>query len=148
MSGPRRAPSIEELRARIRSTGLRTTAPRIAVLRRLCGADTPLSHAQVMEDLAPDGWDRATIYRNLADLTEAGIVSRTDLGDHVWRYEMRPDGGGGAPGEHPHFMCVTCGEVKCLPGVRVELTDAGAPARSLTGRTLEVQLKGQCERCA
>ena len=37
-------------------------------------------------------WDPATIYRNLTDLSEAGLARRTDVGDHVWRFEARSSG--------------------------------------------------------
>lgn len=149
MKETRAQPGVDALRARIRSAGLRLTAPRIAVLRRLEQARTPLSHAELMEDLGPQGWDRATVYRNLSDLTDAGIVRRTDVGDHVWRYELRRDEGQGQDAaEHPHFMCVTCGEVKCLPGLKVEFSGTNDTSRSLVGRAIEVQVKGLCERCA
>src|SRR5262249_45756222 len=99
--GPARSPAIERLRGRIHSVGLRSTGPRVAVLRRLEHARTPVSHADIVNDLAPLGFDRATIYRNLMDLTQAGMVSRTDLGDHVWRFELRRQVRM-RDGEHPH----------------------------------------------
>src|SRR5262249_51074671 len=86
---PATSPAIDRLRGRIHAVGLRSTGSRLAVLRRLEQARTPVTHADIVNDLAPEGFDRATIYRNLIDLTEAGLASRTDLGDHVWRFELR-----------------------------------------------------------
>ena len=142
-------PSLAELQAQIRATGLRSTAPRVAVLQRLRQTKTPISHADLFTELADQGFDRATIYRNLIDLTEAGLVSRTDVGDHVWRFELRQQRQRGTQGEqHPHFMCADCGEVSCLPGVNVRISPAPGVPRALSAKNLEVQIKGLCDRCA
>lgn len=140
------SPAIERLRRQIRGAGLRSTAPRVAVLRRLEQARTPVSHAEIVTDLSPRGFDRATIYRNLIDLTQAGLASRTDLGDHVWRFELRQ--ARASDGEHPHFMCTDCGTVACLPGVSVRIRSTRASPRAIRRRHVDIQLKGRCDRCA
>lgn len=137
-----------ELRSQIRAVGLRSTAPRVAVLEHLQAATTPLSHAEIFDVLEDQGFDRATIYRNLADLTEAKLLSRTDVGDHVWRFERRRDGQRGSPKEHPHFMCVDCGEVACLPGINVRISATVGAPRAIATKSVAVQLKGRCDRCA
>lgn len=143
---PATALSLGDLQARIRDAGLRSTAARIAVLQRLERATQPLSHAELAEELVPQGFDRATIYRNLMDLTEAGLVSRSELGDHVWRFEIRRQGHNHAI-EHPHFVCTTCGEVSCLPDVNVDIRPSPGTKRSVIGELTEVLLRGRCERC-
>ena len=141
------APPVAEIRARIRATGLRSTGPRIAVLRHLGRSAMPISHAEIADALEPAGFDRATLYRNLIDLTDAGLLSRTDYGDHVWRYELR-DGRSGEVGKHPHFTCIDCGDVACLPGARVEISVPRRSPRALRKRRFEVQFTGVCDRCA
>jgi Fur family ferric uptake transcriptional regulator len=140
--------SIDDLRALVRGKGLRATAPRLAVLRSLFASKTPISHGDLAEQLAPEGWDRATIYRNLIDLTEAGLVRRTDIGDHVWRFELRGEESNHEGAEHPHFMCNTCGEVTCLPDEIVEVKATRGIPRSLRKRDVEIQIRGRCDRCA
>ncbi len=144
---PATSPAIERLRGQIRGVGLRSTGPRVAVLRRLERAHTPVSHADIVNDLAPQGFDRATIYRNLMDLTQAGLASRTDLGDHVWRFELRRQERA-HDGEHPHFMCTGCGTVACLPGGSVRIRTAPGSPRAVRRRHVDIQLKGRCDRCA
>lgn len=136
----------ENIRAMLRNAGLRSTASRVAVLERLRKASTPVTHAQVCEALSSLGFDRATVYRNLIDLTEAGLLTRTDVGDHVWRFEVRPEGAK-HPAEHPHFVCADCGDVACLPGVSVRIRRTGGAPRALRHEGLEVQLKGLCDNC-
>lgn len=136
---------LDPLRIRIRNVGLRCTAARLTVLHHLVEAKGPLTHAEVSDALEGAGFDRTTIYRNLTELTEAGLVSRMELGDHVWRFELRrPPAKGGPVENHPHFVCTTCGEVSCLDDVNVSIT-----ARDGAGihRVGEVLLKGTCGDC-
>jgi Fur family transcriptional regulator, ferric uptake regulator len=145
------APNLQDLQALIRSARLRSTAARIAVLEYFHShsGSGPNSHAELFDALVDRGFDRATVYRVLIDLSEAGILSRTDLGDHVWRFELRK----GARGvehteEHPHFVCVDCGEVSCLPGLSIRLEGGANAPRSVSKNKVAVQLKGRCDNCA
>ena len=137
----------QALRARIREFGLRCTAARLAVLGELQRSTSPLSHAEIARALAPLDLDRATVYRNLMELSESGLVSRLDLGDHVWRFELRQNGEGDAA-EHAHFLCTNCGEVSCLDGVEIRVTSAPRKKRSSLGQVNEILLKGRCSRCS
>lgn len=141
-------PSLDELKSTIRKAGLRSTAPRIAVLRRLSVASTPISHGELVDVLSSDGMDRTTIYRNLVDLTEVGLVSRTDLGDHVWRFELKRSKGNGDDARHPHFTCTDCGAVSCLPEVTLKVKQGRGVPRALAAQQVEIQLRGKCDTCA
>jgi Fur family ferric uptake transcriptional regulator len=103
----------------------------------------------VAEALSDRGFDRATIYRNLTELTESRLVSRVELGDHVWRFEVkRPHTGKKAGGNdaehHPHFLCTACGEVSCLDDVSIDISPK---KNSVIRAVTEVLLKGRCENC-
>jgi Fur family ferric uptake transcriptional regulator len=139
------------LRNALRRAGLRVTLPRLAVLRALREANAPLSHGDVALALVDRGLDRATVYRNLLDLVRVGLARRTDLGDHVWRFEaMTVDPGGRGPGsdEHPHFVCNACGMVECLDDVIVQLSHQARVPRALRRQAVEILVKGRCDRCA
>ena len=134
-----------QIRDRIRAAGLRATVGRIATYEALHHASAPLTHADVVDRLEALGLDRATVYRNLIDLTEVGLVARSDLGDHAWRFELSH--GDGDTGDHVHFVCIDCGEVACLPGVGLDVASAVVP-RAVSAQQVEVQLRGQCDDCA
>ncbi|HHO50055.1 MAG TPA: transcriptional repressor [Deltaproteobacteria bacterium] len=138
-------PTIEELRQQIRGLGLRATGARLAVLRVLSGQASPTSHPEIVAALASDGWDRATLYRNLVDLTEVGLLRRVDHGDHVWRYELADRAHGSE--DHPHFLCTVCGDVSCLPELELELSAEELPAAVRSGN-VAIQLRGTCDGCA
>jgi len=140
------APTVAELQDEIRSHGMRSTGPRVAVLAHLSLATAPLSHTELHEALADRGYDRATIYRNLMDLAEAGLLVRSDLGDHVWRFERTQASAGHKDG-HPHFVCTDCGEVSCLPDMSVKVVAASGAPKALGTRQVEVQVKGRCDDC-
>lgn len=150
---------FEAARTRLREVGLRCTAARMAVLDHVMTATGPKTHAEVAEGLADRGFDRATIYRNLTELTEAKILSRVELGDHVWRFELKRGHDHGPGEDHPHFLCTSCGEVSCLDDVNVAITPKLAepkkpgskkPQRkkAVIRSVNEVLLKGQCENCS
>jgi len=145
-SAPRPSRPATELTDALRAAGLRRTTPRIAVLQRLEAAVGPVSHAEIAKKLAPSGYDRATVYRNLIDLVDAGLVTRTDLGDHVWRFELVRHGGK-PHAAHPHFLCTDCGDVSCLPGGAVKIVRAQGVPRAIGSHDVEVQVKGRCDAC-
>jgi Fur family ferric uptake transcriptional regulator len=146
-STPRPPRAASELTDALRAAGLRRTSPRIAVLQRLEAAAGPVSHGELAKKLAASGYDRATVYRNLIDLVDAGLVKRTDLGDHVWRFELVRDGGK-PHSAHPHFLCTDCGDVSCLPGSAVKIVRAQGVPRAVGTHDVEVQVKGRCDACA
>jgi len=135
-----------DLKGLLRSVGLRATAPRLAVLGHLVDCQTAQTHGDVAARLEVD-FDRATVYRNLMDLTNAGLVHRSDIGDHVWRFEwvgMR----GHVAETHPHFICGSCGTVTCLPEGAVSVhVSRGAPRALKKRRGVTVQLRGLCDAC-
>ena len=114
------------------------------MLQYVSSAGKPVSHANVAEVLVPQGFDKSTLYRCLVELADAGLLSRLDAGDHAWRFELR--GEEHASGDHPHFVCVDCGTVTCLPDVEVKISPAKGH-KAAVGDVTEVFLKGHCKHC-
>ncbi len=129
---------MTSLRDEIREAGLRATASREAVLRTLRKAVRPLSHHDVVDAIGEDSWDRATLYRNLVDLAEAGLLRRVSLGT-TWHFEEA------SSERHAHFVCTECGTVECAPQTEV-VTGRGSP-KSVKKGNVEVQLHGRCDEC-
>jgi Fur family ferric uptake transcriptional regulator len=136
----------EALRAAIRTAGLRVTSSRIAVLGVLREVQTPLSHADVSTRLEHLGLDRTTVYRNLIDLAEAGLLRRTDV-EHTWRFELVDGEHAHGEVQHPHFVCTDCGKVACLPAGSVAVRPARGGPSALRRGNLEIQLRGLCDAC-
>jgi Fur family ferric uptake transcriptional regulator len=88
-------PSIAQtLRQVLRDAGLRGTPARIATLQILRDSISPLTHAEVADQLESSGIDKVTVLRNLTDLINVSLARRAELGDRLWRYEsLDPSGG-------------------------------------------------------
>ena len=139
--------SVEDARERVRGAGLRATASRVAVLQLVSAAGKPVSHADVADTLVPQGYDKSTLYRCLVELADAGLLARLDAGDHAWRFEPKGTTDEHASGEHPHFVCVDCGAVTCLPDVEVKIGPAKGGKTTTVGDVTEIFLKGHCKEC-
>ncbi|WP_147868684.1 Fur family transcriptional regulator [Stieleria maiorica] len=139
----RQSSSTDSTKDVIRAVGLRATPARLATLQMLREAVSPMTHAEVAERLAENGVDKATAFRNLNDMTDAGLLRRTELGDHVYRFEeIRP---GEDSDAHPHFLCTVCGTVSCLDNVK--LTASSQRASQEVGEVTEILLRGRCNDC-
>ena len=139
------SPGRDRLLAEIRGAGLRATASRVAVLDFLHSQHRPMSHSEVVEALKDFTWDRSTLYRNLMDLSEVGLLRRSELGDRTWRFEVACDHG---HADHTaHFLCRDCGHIACLPELIVSPRGEGAIPTSLLRGDIEVQVLGQCDAC-
>jgi len=134
---------VNEARKLIREAGLRSTPARISVINALKRAAKPQTHAELSDLLVPLGFVKATVFRNLTDLAEAELVLRTELGDHVWRFELRDPSHDRS--SHPHFVCVDCGTVSCIEEMALP---SPTVRRSLNiARISEVLVKGHCGTC-
>lgn len=131
----------EDLRQLLVDQGIRVTEQRLVILRELARLRVPISHPELTERLSHAELDRATVYRNLLSLTQAGLLVRTQLGDNVWRFEL-PRAKSPLHGSHPHFVCNDCGDVVCLPLESVKLF-----GEAVRNEVLEVQLRGHCTAC-
>jgi Fur family transcriptional regulator, ferric uptake regulator len=139
-------PAPTTSREQLHAAGLRATPARIAVLDVLHGAQAGATHGEVVDALEGRGWDRATIFRNLVTLVDAGLAVRNDLGDHVWRFSVATQSTG--VHEHPHLLCTACGTVTCIPGMELRVAKGARVPRSVRAQSVEIALRGLCDACA
>lgn len=141
-----KAEIVARARDLLRRAGLRATTPRLAVLRELLRAPRPVSHAEIAQELHPQGFDRVTVFRNLQDLANAEVLSRVDVGDHTWRFELRLAESRSA--EHSHFVCDRCRSVSCLNDVKVRVSPPPGARRWTFAKVSAVVLTGRCASCS
>jgi Fur family ferric uptake transcriptional regulator len=134
-------PADAQLRELLSSRGLRVTEQRLALLREMAKLKGPISHPELTDRMASTGLDRATVYRSLLTLADAGVLIRAQLGDQIWRYEF-PRTQSSDHAHHPHFVCSECRDVRCLAAASVKLYGEAAESE-----VLEVHLRGRCARC-
>ena len=129
--------------ALLRSSGLRVTDSRRAVLRAL--QDKPHATAEDVFSLvsahSPDA-NRQSIYNALADFAGAGLARRIEPAGHAARFELR------VGDNHHHVVCSGCGridDVDCVVGHAPCLEPAGATEFALD--QAEVTFWGRCPDC-
>jgi Fur family ferric uptake transcriptional regulator len=86
---------------------------------------------------------RATVYRTLQWMVEAGIARKVDFGEGRFRFEhsyRHP--------RHFHLICKACNQSSEFLSSDIEaLLEEVAAARSFTARQSVVQIYGTCEAC-
>lgn len=131
------------LRSALEASGQRFTEQRAAVYRFLRQTDAHPSADDVftsVRGVIPD-ISLATVYKSLETLVSCGLASKLTYGDGSARYDGRTD-------PHPHARCLSCGQVRDLPG---ELDAASLmslddiPGFSVEG--MRVEVVGVCEDC-
>jgi len=136
------AAALEALKGR----GERVTSSRRAVLEVLAASGDHLAADDVAERLAASEVHRATVYRTLDLLTDAGVVLRRNEPGGAAQYHLAAAGTGH---DHLHGHCDRCGTVVPLPiGA---LDGAVAAVSAATGFVIDPAhstLAGTCARCA
>ena len=136
--------SKDEARDILKHHGLRSTGPRIAVLRVLSDAKSALSYTDVVERLGDTDWDPATVYRNLIKLREAEITTVISRAEGISRYALKR--GGADEHQHPHFVCDNCSQISCLPVEVASFMSIDAQWSDSISKA-DVQLRGECPEC-
>ena len=92
----------------LRQAGLKSTPGRRAVLEVLEKTSSPLSPEQIQTKVGSEVCDRATVYRILESLGEAGLVQRVILaGKTLYLPEESSH-------HHHHIVCRKCRSTVCL----------------------------------
>jgi Fur family ferric uptake transcriptional regulator len=140
----------------LRAVGQRVTKPRVVLLARILGADGAHLSADALHESVANVTPtihRATVYRTLEGLTNAGVLRHVHLERGLTAYHLVDDPTpSAAPHHHTahlHAQCSDCGVVTDLPPE--VLGDAAARVREASGFELDashVALSGRCAACA
>ena len=90
---------------RLRSSGLRYTSSRRAVVDVLSDSDRPLTIPEILS--VDPSLAQSSAYRNLTELIGAGVVHRIISGDEYSHFELAED----LTSHHHHLVCTSCGRV-------------------------------------
>jgi Fur family peroxide stress response transcriptional regulator len=132
----------EAIKRSLVGTGLRSTPQRYAVMAFLMEQPAHPTAAEIFEAVnrVDPRSSRATIYNNLRDLVQAGLVREVAIEGRAARFEAKNM-------RHHHFICDRCGNVE-----DVDWYDVPRPAAASLGRRVvrecEVIFRGLCTKCA
>jgi Fur family transcriptional regulator, ferric uptake regulator len=144
----------------LREVGQRVTRPRVALLACvLTSAGEHFSANELLEQVCrtEPSIHRATVYRTLEGLANAGVLTHVHLERGLTAYHLSDDTrraltakSARRDGEpHLHAQCTRCGQVVDLPAT--VLVDAERRVRQVSGFRLDathVALSGLCKNCA
>jgi Fe2+ or Zn2+ uptake regulation protein len=93
---------------RLRRAGQRVTTQRLAVASALSASPRQVTAQELWERMRPDHrrLGRATVFRTLEALSEAGLARRLEQDGHVYAYVAC------RPAHHHHLACRVCGSVQ------------------------------------
>ncbi|QHW33133.1 transcriptional repressor [Paenibacillus rhizovicinus] len=136
--------TVEQALEQLKSTGVRMTPQRHAILSFLMHSMTHPTADEIYKSLSPafPSMSVATIYNNLRLFVEAGLIRELTYGDDSSRFDADLS-------EHYHAICRTCRTIVDFD--YPPLTDVEAAATKETGFKVEghrMEIYGQCAGCA
>jgi Fe2+ or Zn2+ uptake regulation protein len=132
----------EEIKRSLADSGLRCTPQRYAVMSFLLrhkGHPTAADIFEAVNRLDPR-CSRATMYNNLRDLVQSGLVREVAAEGRSARFDAT-----GMP--HHHFICDRCGVVEDVDWHKISSPSSGSLGKRIL-RESEVIFRGLCEKCA
>lgn len=126
----------------LKNNNMRVTESRLLVLQYFTEQQRGFTHYDIAEVFAAQ-MDRATAYRCLKNLEEAGILNRIVDHNGTGMYYLAGQSHE-AVHLHPHFQCRYCGQVRCLPNLPAQYIQTLAKYKIEHAQFL---LEGACEQC-
>jgi Fe2+ or Zn2+ uptake regulation protein len=137
-------PSDEKARQMLRETRLYCTEARVAILKVLMEAASPLRQDQIAGRLESRTLNRVTVYRTLDSLVEAGLVHRAFTQNRAWYFELADHCS--EKQCHPHFTCTNCGVTRCMTDISLPMATIHQKGFIISRQ--QVRLEGLCPACA
>lgn len=137
--------AIAKAMQKMKENGLKHTKKREAMISYLAKSNRYVPAKKVYEYLATDykGISYDTIYRNLRDFSDMGILEETELaGEMRFRFNCALQG---AEHHHHHFICTVCGKTKELTTCPMDFFEDQLPGCTIEGHRFEIY--GRCEDC-
>ena len=126
----------------LEDSGLRCTPQRYAVMAFLLehsGHPTAVEIFEAVNRVDPRS-SRATIYNNLRDLVQAGLVREVAVEGRAARFDAKGL-------RHHHFICDRCGKVEDMEWHAVPRPASGSLGKRIL-RECELIFRGLCTKCA
>ena len=132
----------DAIKRSLAGSGLRSTPQRSAVMAFLmeqAGHPTAAEIFEAVNRVDPRS-SRATIYNNLRDLVQAGLVREVAVEGRAARFDAKGM-------RHHHFICDRCGNVEDMEWFDVPRPASGSLGKRIL-RECELIFRGLCMKCA
>lgn len=138
----------KQIANRLQERDIRLTSGRRTIVRSLGLADGPRSASDLYASIG-DTVPLSSIYRSLAVLEEAGVISPHYSTKGVTRYELAE----WLMGHHHHLVCIECGQVEDIEIATEietqleEIVESIGKEVSFAPRDHALEIEGLCSRC-
>jgi len=130
----------------LRRNGLRSTRQRVEVFEHVMSRKGHFTPEELHRELVNQGArvSRATVYRTLTHLLNAGLLREAVNVDGEARFEAAP-----GQSHHDHLVCISCGKVIEFSSLRIESLQHRICSR-YRFKPVEhtLQVVGYCSSCA
>lgn len=140
----RERPAVEELSERLEARGRRPTSQRLTVLEALRRSRHTVTAHELFEQLRTRHplIGRATVFRSLDSLVEAGLAQRFERPGHVYAYASC------STEHHHHLVCTVCDATQEIDEDAIAMLSAELARRHhFTVHHGTLDFYGTCERC-
>lgn len=127
----------------IKSTGLRVTPTRLAVLSILNSSQKPMDIASIYDAVARQhvDADQATIYRIIENFIDKGLIAKVQFQEKKFYYEALRS-------EHHHAMCTSCGVIEDVSNCSISNLESEIEAsHGFKVATHSLEFYGLCATC-
>jgi Fe2+ or Zn2+ uptake regulation protein len=129
----------------LKSKGLLYTQPRELILKEATSAALHFSADELTAQMNKNGINisRATVYRTLASMKEAGILNSVDFGHGHIHYEAKK-----TKKYHEHITCKKCGVI-CEIQIKdlAKVINTGAAKAKFKHIEYAIRVSGVCKNC-
>ena len=127
----------------MRRKGMRVTQQRLALAKKVFGLHRHFTADELYSYVKSTGVSRATVYRTLSIMVEAGLVKEHKFGSGAKLYEHII-----GHSNHMHMVCVNCGAIVEIPMDQIgEQLDEAAKAHDFKILEKDVVIFGLCAKC-
>lgn len=137
----------------LKKKGLKITSQRLLVAEKIFGIDSHFTVDSLAESLKDrrNEISRATIYRIVSVMVEAGLLTEHNFGQNARYYEHIP-----GQQHHDHILCLDCGRIDEFVNTEIEQLQVKMAGEygytladhslNLYGRCKDFAATGECER--
>ena len=139
--------SIDQALETLKANGLKYTKKRAAMISYLATSNRYVPARELHQFMSEEypGLSYDTIYRNLHDFSEIGILEETELnGEMKFRFHCCVHSGD-EHHHHHHFICTSCGKTKELTLCPMDFFQDQLPGCTIESHRFEIF--GRCEDC-
>ncbi|MEQ9619662.1 MAG: Fur family transcriptional regulator [Deltaproteobacteria bacterium] len=135
---------LEKFLSKSREKGLKLTPQRMVIFNILAESNRHMTVDEIYTKakvqypmLSP-----ATVYRNMEQMVDAGLLTHLDLGGASVKYDTNLD-------EHHHFVCNECGKVVdlYLKDFNYDIDNDKSPLGNMRVDSTQLYLHGVCGEC-